>query len=289
MIQMIHSSALIDPQAVIGRGVSIGPYCVVEADAVVGNGCRLAAGVVVKQGTRLGDDNEVDEGVVLGGRPQHLARCGPWGGLVIGCGNMIREHVTIHRAMAPDHSTRVGDENLLMVNAHVAHDCHIGNHTIITNNVMLAGHVTVGDYAYLSGGVGVHQFCRIGSHAMVGGQAHIHQDVPPFVTVDGQSTRVVGLNTIGLKRRGFTPDSLQQLKEAYRIMYRRGLPWDQVLSTLQAKFPSGPAAELHPFLCSGQRGFTPERRRSGGMTVPLPRVEFGAATADDWVARRRAG
>ena len=131
-----------------------------------------------------------------------------------------------------------------MVNAHVAHDCRVGSHTIITNNVMLAGHVTVGDYAYLSGGVGVHQFCRIGSHCMVGGQSHINKDVPPYVTVDGLSTRVVGLNVIGLKRRGFTPDEILQLKQAYRIIYRQGLTWEQVLETLSATFTVGAGSRL---------------------------------------------
>ena len=210
----IHSTAVIDPQATIGCDVSIGPFCIIEAGAVIGDGCRLAAHVVVKKGTTLGVCNEVDEYVVLGGRPQHIARHTCWGQVRIGARNMIREHVTVHGAMSADSVTVIGDENLLMVNAHVAHDCQVGNHTIITNNVMLAGHVTVGDYAYLSGGVGVHQFCRIGSHCMVGGQAHINKDVPPYVTVDGVSTRVVGLNLIGLRRRGFTAEQILELKQA---------------------------------------------------------------------------
>jgi UDP-N-acetylglucosamine acyltransferase len=289
MAQSIHPTAMVHPQAVLGCDVEIGPYCVLEAETTVGDGCRLASHVVIKRGTTLGAQNLVDEGAILGGRPQHVARHDRWGTLVIGAGNMIREHVTIHCAMAPDRCTRVGDDNLIMVNAHVAHDCQVGHHTILTNNVMLAGHVTVGDYAYLSGGVGVHQFCRIGSHAMVGGQAHINQDVPPYVTVDGQSTRVVGLNVIGLRRRGFAPEAIQQLKEAYRIIYRHGLAWNDVLRALQTTFSSGPAADFAAFLAQGQRGFVSERRRPALTVIPLPRVAEHGGAACRKPALRRAG
>jgi UDP-N-acetylglucosamine acyltransferase len=285
----IHPTAVIDPQAIIGCDVSIGPFCVVEAGAIVGDGCRLASQVVVKERTTLGTANEVDEGVVLGGRPQHVARHAHWGQVRIGSRNMIREHVTIHGAMSPDSATVVGDDNLIMVNAHVAHDCRVGSHTIITNNVMLAGHVTVGDYAYLSGGVGVHQFCRIGSHCMVGGQSHINKDVPPYVTVDGLSTRVVGLNLIGLKRRGFTPDEIVQLKQAYRIIYRQGLTWEQVLETLSATFTSGPAADFYPFLRAGQRGFILERRTPMDATIPLPQLMVEPESSQSLAAQRKTG
>ncbi len=283
----IHPTAVIDPHAHLGCQVSVGPFCVIEGGAVVGDRCRLAARVVVKAQTTLGTDNDVDEGTVLGGRPQHIARHEQWGHLRIGARNMIRENVTVHRAMSPESATVIGDDNLLMVNAHVAHDCRIGSHTILTNNVMLAGHVTVGDFAYLSGGVGVHQFCRIGSHAMVGGQSHINKDVPPFVTVDGLSTRVVGLNVIGLKRRGFTPDEILQLKRAYRIIYRQGLTWEQVLETLRATFTSGPAADFYPFLSTGQRGFVLERRTPVEATIPLPQLKVDPESAQ--AAIRKVG
>ncbi|MHB0957411.1 MAG: acyl-ACP--UDP-N-acetylglucosamine O-acyltransferase [Pirellulaceae bacterium] len=289
MEHSIHPTAVIDPRATLGRQVSIGPFCVVEAGSIVGDGCRLASRVVVKEGTTLGDRNDVDEGTVLGGRPQHVARHPQWGKLVIGTGNMIRENVTIHRAMSPDQSTVVGDDNLIMVNAHIAHDCHVGNHTILTNNVMLAGHVSVDDYAYLSGGVGVHQFCRIGSHCMVGGQSHINKDVPPYVTVDGVSTRVVGLNVIGLKRRGFTADEIQQLKEAYRIIYRQGLMWEQVLEQLRTTFVSGPATNFYAFFRDGRRGFVLERRTPAEATIPLPQLKVAPAVVTTAAAQRKVG
>ena len=288
MATIVHSTAVIDPRARIGCGVSIGPFCLIEAGAVVGDDCRLAARVTVKEGTTLGEANKVDEGTVLGGWPQHACHQGEVGQLVIGAANTIRENVTIHCAWHRETAPTVGDHNFIMVNAHIAHDCRIGNHTIITNNVLLAGHVSVDDYAYLSGAVAVHQFCRIGSHCMVGGQAHVKKDVPPFVTVDGQSTRVVGLNLIGLRRRGFTPDEITQLKHAYRIIYRQGLTWSKVLEMLRSTFTSGPAAAFYPFLSDSRRGFIQERRTPTDATVPLPQlhVESDAAEA---AAQRRVG
>jgi UDP-N-acetylglucosamine acyltransferase len=261
----------VSPQAEIGSNVSIGPFCVVDSDVKIGDGTTLAARVSVKDGTRLGKNNEISEGAILGGRPQHKRAGEKLGELHIGNGNTIRENVTLHRGLEPGNNTVVGDNNLIMVNAHVAHDCHIGNQTIIANNVMLAGHVTVGNCAYLSGAAGIHQFCRIGHYAMVGGQAHINQDVPPFVTIDGQSSTVVGLNIIGLRRAGFSDADLLQLKQAYRIVYRSGMTWSETLRVLADTFHDGPAAQFLPFLSSGKRGFTQERRVPRSATVPLPR------------------
>lgn len=265
----IHPTAVVGCQVDLGRDVTIGPFCVIEDGAVIGDGCCLAGRVAVKQGTRLGPDNQVAEGAVLGGRPQHLRAGDQVGQLIIGRGNTIRENATIHRGLSQGHNTYVGDNNLIMVNAHVAHDCHVGSHTIIANNVMMAGHVTVGDRAYLSGAVAIHQFCRIGAYAMVGGQAHIKQDVPPYMTVDGHASRIVGLNVIGLRRNGFTNDDLTQLKEAYRVIYRSGMRWTDVLDSLRIQFPTGPAAAFHEFLSTGRRGFLQERRAPRGATLPI--------------------
>lgn len=284
-MKRIHNTAVIDPEAVIGQGVEIGPFSIVEAGTVIGDGCRLASHVVIKRGTTLGNDNEVCEGAVLGGKPQHVAPGDHSGPLIIGHGNVIRENVTIHRALTASQSTVVGDQNLIMVNAHVAHDCRVGSHTIIANNVMMAGHVTLGDYAYLSGAVGIHQFCRVGAHAMVGGQAHVTKDIPPYVTVDGMTTRVVGLNVIGLRRRGYSREDLTQLKAAYRIIYRQGLTWAEVLDVLKHTFSSGPASDFHPFFAHGHRGFVLERRTPAAALVRLSRVSM----AEEPAARRKAG
>jgi UDP-N-acetylglucosamine acyltransferase len=265
----IHPTAVVSPKAVLGEHVHIGPFAVIEPGAVIGDGCRLAARVSVRSGVVLGNDNEVHEGTVLGGKPQHLRAGERVGGVQIGNANMIREHVTVHLALHEGEYTRIGDRNLLMVGAHVAHDCRLGNHTIITNNVLLAGHVTVEDRAYLSGGVAVHQYLRIGRYAIVGGLGHVKADVPPYVTVDGDSNKVVGLNVIGLRRGGFTPEEIQQLKAAYRVIYRSGLKWSNVLARLKAEFTQGPAAYFHEFLSGSQRGVVQERRTPRMAMVPL--------------------
>ncbi len=264
-----HPTAVVDPRAHIGKDVSLGPFCVIEADVEIGAGCILASRVVVKNKTTLGPGNSVAEGAVLGGRPQHIAHDLAPGALRIGSGNTIRENVTIHTALKSSDATTIGNDNLIMVNAHVAHDCQIGNHTIVANNAMLAGHVVIEDYAYLSGAVGIHQFCRVGAHCMVGGQARVTKDIPPYVTVDGGTTRICGLNLIGLRRRGFTAGDIKQLKAAYRLIYRQGLTWREVLAQLGAQFQDGPAAAFHEFLSGGKRGFTLERRTPANATVPL--------------------
>lgn len=258
---LIHPTAVVSRYAALGKGVTIGPHVVVEGETVIGPGCRLEAHCVIKEGAILGPNNHVFEGAVIGGLPQHIHMPEHPGKVVLGAGNVIREHVTIHRALEENEATIVGDNNLLMVNAHVAHDCRLGNGCILANNVMLAGHVSVGDRAYLSGAVAVHQFCRIGAFAMVGGHARVGKDIPPYVTVDGFTTLVVGLNIIGLRRAGFTLEDIRQLKEAYRIIYRSGLSWQAILETLRERFREGPAAALYPFLSTTTRGITPERHR----------------------------
>jgi UDP-N-acetylglucosamine acyltransferase len=256
----IHPSAVIDPQADIASDVSIGPFCVVEGDVAIGQGCRLASHTVVKKGTSLGENNVVFEGAVLGGRPQHMHAGELVGRLQIGSGNTIRENATIHCGVREIDWTIVGDNNLIMVNAHIGHDCRIGSNAIITNNAMIAGHVVVDDRAYISGAVGIHQFCHIGKLAMVGGQAHINRDVLPYVTVDGQSSHVVGLNLIGLKRNGFSEHDITQLKAAYRLIYRSGLTWAEILVELRKEFSDGPASVYCEFLQRGKRGIMQDRR-----------------------------
>ncbi len=265
----IHPSAYVSHKAELGRDVTIGPFSIVEDDVFVGNDCRLEGHVTIKSGTALGAHNHVAEGAVLGGVPQHTKAGSELGTLLIGNGNRIREYVTIHRGLTPSSCTKIGDGNMIMVNAHVAHDCHIGNNTVIVNNVMLAGHIVVGNGAYFGGAAGVHQFCRIGRLAMIGGQAHVSQDVPPFVMVDGISNEIVGLNVVGLRRAGVTRDEIKDLKAAYRLIYRSGLLWKDMLEVLRNTFKSGPAAEFHPFLSIGERGFVHERKTPRGASLKL--------------------
>ncbi len=266
---MIHPSAIVSPSACVGEDVQIGPFCVVEAGAMVGSGCILESRVAIKEGTVLGQNNCVSEGAILGGLPQHVHVPAQPGRVAIGSGNTIRENVTIHRALVAEHATTIGDNCLLMVGAHVAHDCRLGNNVIVTNNAMLAGHVHVDDRAYISGAVGIHQFCRVGTLAMVGGQAHLVQDVPPYVTIDGLSSLVVGLNKVGLRRAGYNQAAVQELMAAYRVIYRSGLRWTEVLEQLRTRFPTGPAALFYEFLSTTARGIVSERRTPPGATIKL--------------------
>jgi UDP-N-acetylglucosamine acyltransferase len=265
----IHPLAVISPLAEIGPDVKIGPYCVIEPNVTIGPDCILENHVVIKQGTTLGPRNQVFDGAVLGGLPQHVHVPERPGRVLIGSGNTIRENVTIHRALDEHRTTVIGDNCLLMVNAHVAHDCHIGNNVILTNNVMLAGHITIGDRAYLSGAAGVHQFCRIGTLAMVGGQAHVSQDVPPFVTVDGISSLIVGLNQVGLRRSGYDPAKIQQIKDAYRVIYRSGRMWKEILEILRTEYVYGPASLFYEFLSTTKRGIVSERRMPPNATLKI--------------------
>ena len=260
----IHPLACVSSKATIAADVKIGPFCVIEPDVRIASGCRLGGHVTIKSGTELGENNIVCEGVVLGGGPQHTAAPISNGRLVIGHGNTIREHATLHRAMKESNTTIVGNGNYIMVNAHVGHDCRIGDHNVIVNNVMLGGHVHVGNRVNLGGAAAVHQFCRVGSMAMVGGQAHIIQDVPPFVTVDGLTSRIVGLNLIGLRRNGCGTDDIKQLKALYRVLYRSSKPWKEILAILNAEYSIGLPGELTEFLHATKRGIVSERRSGSG-------------------------
>jgi UDP-N-acetylglucosamine acyltransferase len=266
----IHPLAVVDPTAEISHGVVIGPFSVVEPGTVIGEGCVLESHVVIKQGTMLGPNNHVCEGAILGGLPQHLRMPPRVGSLVIGHNNTIREHSTVHRALHETEATTVGSNNLLMAGVHIAHDCQVGSNTIFANNAMLAGHVLVEDRAYISGSVAVHQFCRVGGYAMVGGLARVVKDVPPYVTIDGNSGFVVGLNSVGLRRNGFSNEDIGQLKAAYRLIYRSGLRWRQILDRLRTEYPAGPASHFAAFFDGSTRGIVAERRIPPATTLKMP-------------------
>lgn len=268
----IHPLAIVSPQAVVGQGTTVGPFCIIEPDAVLGRQCTLASRVVIRSGTTLGDHCTVHEGAVVGGYPQHLHLPERQGRVIIGSHCTIRENCTVHRALKEESVTTIGEHCLLMVGAHVAHDCSVGPNVILANNVLLGGFVSVGDRAFISGAVAVHQFCRVGRLAMIGGCARVVQDVPPYVMVDGHSGLIVGLNLVGLRRNGYSAGDVTQLKAAYRAVYRRGLRWDDVLAALQQEFTSGPAADFHPFLSKGTRGFIQERRMPPNATLKLRRA-----------------
>ncbi|MEI6255657.1 MAG: acyl-ACP--UDP-N-acetylglucosamine O-acyltransferase [Planctomycetota bacterium] len=265
----IHPLASVSPEARLGIGVSIGAFASVEDDVELGDHCVVASGAVVKSGVTAGCQNEFCEHAVIGGAPQHAGRPQHIGRVVIGDNNVFREHVTIHRALKPESATTVGDTNYVMASAHFGHDCTVGNNAIFANGAMLGGHVAVSDRAFVSGAVAVHQFCRVGRLAMVGGHARVVQDVPPYMLLDGQSGCIVGLNVVGLRRSGHSADEITSLKAAYRIIYRRGLAWKDVLAALRAEFSAGPVTQLLDFLSTGTRGFAQERRAPPPATLRL--------------------
>jgi UDP-N-acetylglucosamine acyltransferase len=289
----IHPTAVVSPLAVIHSNVEIGPFCTVEAGAVVGQGCKLAARVTVKSSVVLGREVSLCEGAVVGGMPQHINPPANPGRVVVGERCVLRENVTVHRAMKEDSETRIGSGCLLMVGSHVAHDCRVGNSVILTNNVLLGGHVQVGDRAVMGGGSAVHQFCRVGRLAMVAACAKIVQDVPPFVMTDGTAGMIVGLNKVGLKRSGMTPEEILQVKQAYRVIYRQGLLFNDTIAALEEYFQAGPAAEFAQFFRTGKRGFVQERRSPPRAAVRLHNADDEADEAANETAtielKRRAG
>jgi len=263
----IHPSAIVSSAAILASDVEIGPFCVVEAGVQIAAGSRLTAHATIRTGTTLGRETTVCEGAVIGGLPQHTNSPTNLGGVVIGDRSMLREHVTIHRAMHHDANTTLGDDCLIMVGAHVAHDCHVGNHTILTNGAMLGGHVSVGDRACLGGNSAVHQFCRIGRLAMVGACTKVVQDVPPFVLTDGATALIVGLNKVGLRRADLSREEIFDLKAAYRLIYREGLSFRETIAALQQRFPTSVASEFATFFQVGNRGFVQERRSPPRVTL----------------------
>ena len=256
----IHPTAVISPHAQLGAGVSVGPYTVIEDDVVLGEGCEIAAHVVIKRFTTLGRANRVFEHAVLGGEPQDVKFKGEQSRLIIGDDNLIREGVTLHRASGEGETTLLGSRNFLMINVHIAHNCVIGDDNIFANDVALAGYITIEDHVFLSNNVGAHQFVQMGRYAMVGGKSKIVQDVPPFFITDGNPPRVRGLNTVGLRRAGFSTEERRALKEAYRILFRSNLPLEDALSEM-ARLDDENVAHLIKFIRNSKRGFVRARRR----------------------------
>ena len=221
----IHPTALIDPTAVIGASVSIGAYSVIGADVEIGEGTVIGPHVVIEGPTRIGRDNRITQFASLGGAPQDKKFAGERTELVIGDRNLIREFATINRGTGEGGGiTRIGNDNWLLAYVHVAHDCHIGNNVVFSNYSALAGHVTIGDWTIMSGYSGVHQFCKVGAHAFIGMGCLVGHDVPPFVMMaNEQQGRPRGINSEGLKRRGFDATRIAAIKRAYRTLYMAGL------------------------------------------------------------------
>ncbi len=255
----IHQTAVVSPRAELASDVRVGPYAVVEEDVRVGAGCEIGAHAVVKRFTTLGERNRVYEHATLGGEPQDMKFKGERSALIIGDDNLIREYATLHRASGEGEATRVGSRNFLMVGTHIAHNCEVGDDNVLANGVALAGHIVVEDHVFFSSNVGAHQFVHFGRYAMVGGKTKVVQDVLPFFTTDGNPPRVRGLNTIGLRRGGFSPEARAALKRAYQVLFRARLPLARALATLE-EVDDENVAHLVAFIRASRRGFTREER-----------------------------
>jgi UDP-N-acetylglucosamine acyltransferase len=220
----IHASAVVDPSARIGSGVEIGAFTIVGADVEIGEGTRIGPHCSIHGPTRIGRDNRIHGHAAIGGDPQDKKYAGERVELLIGDGNVIREFVTINRGTGGGGGvTRIGDDNWLLAYTHVAHDCQVGSHCVFSNNSTLAGHVEIGDWVIMSGFAGIHQFCRIGAHAFIGMGALVNGDVPPYLLVASEDYgRPRGINSEGLKRRGFDGDRIAAIKRAYRAVYVAG-------------------------------------------------------------------
>ncbi len=252
----IHATALVDPSARIGDGVSIGPYTVVGAGVEVGDGTTIGAHCTLQGPTRIGRDNRIHAHVAIGGDAQDKKFAGEHAELEIGDRNVIREFCTINRGTGHGGGcTRIGDDNWLLAYVHVAHDCRVGNGCVFSNNATLAGHVEVGDQVILGGFAGVHQFCRIGAHAFIGMGAFVNGDVPPFVLVAQEGySRPRGVNVEGLKRRGFDPARVAAIRRAYKALYVSGAKLEDARQRLEELArDSEDVRALLEFIGSGER------------------------------------
>jgi UDP-N-acetylglucosamine acyltransferase len=252
---VIHPTAIIDKKAEIEETCEVGPYCIIEGDVKIGKGTRLQGHVFLQGRVEIGDNCTISPFASIGGPPQDTTYKGEDTMLVVGNGNIIKEYVTLNRGTPVGGGvTRIGNDNFLMAYAHVAHDCSVGNSVIMANCATLAGHVHVDDYTILAGLCAVHQFCRIGKYAFISGVTGVAKDIPPFMIAAGSRAKLYGLNVVGLERRGFSKEDINQLKKAYRMLFRSTLPLTTSLKIVQEELSSPHVEELLRFIQSSKRG-----------------------------------
>ncbi|MFD1243647.1 acyl-ACP--UDP-N-acetylglucosamine O-acyltransferase [Paralysiella testudinis] len=255
-MSLIHSTAIVDPKAELDSSVRVGPYTVIGAHVQIGAGTSIGAHAVIEGHTTIGEHNTIFQFASLGAVPQDKKYAGEPTRLIIGNNNTIREFTTFNLGTVTGiGETRVGNDNWIMAYVHLAHDCVVGNHTIFANNASLAGHVTINDWVILGGYSLVHQFCIIGEHAMTAFAAGVHKDVPPYVMAAGYRAEPAGLNTEGLKRRGFSAEQIANIKNVYKILYRQGLPYEEARAQIVALADTAPElAVFKDFFAVSERG-----------------------------------
>jgi len=242
---MIHPQAIIEPGAVIGKNVTVGPWTYIASNVVIGDNCVISANVVINGPTKIGQGNRIFQFASIGEECQDLKYAGEPTELIIGDNNTFRECCTIHRGTIQDNSlTQIGSNNLFMAYSHVAHDCIVGNNCIMANNASIAGHVRVGNHVIIGGMSGVHQFCHIGDHSFVAANALVLKDIPAYVMASGHPAKPFGLNSEGLKRRGFTSDIIISIKRAYKSVYRKKLSVEAALTEIEQQAEASPALTI---------------------------------------------
>lgn len=253
----IHPTALVDASATIAADAVIGPWAIVGPNCVVGSGSVLQPRAVLEENVTIGQHVTVGIGTVLGGKPQDLKWQGEETFVEIGNHTTIREYSTINRGTSQSWKTTVGEHCYIMSYVHLAHDCHVGNHVIMSNGTQLAGHVTIDDWAIISGLCAIHQFAKVGRHSFIGGCSRVAKDVPPFVKAVGNPIKLYGLNSVGLQRRGFSDETVSELKKAYRMFFRSDLNVSQALEQARQELkPSAEVQDLISFIETSGRGTT---------------------------------
>ena len=252
----IHPSAIIDPKAELDSSVEVAAYCVIGAGVRVGENTKIGSHVVLKGPTTIGKNNQIYQFSSLGESPQDKKYAGEPTTLEIGDNNTIREFCTFNRGTIQDKGvTKIGNDNWIMAYVHIAHDCTIGNHTIMANNSSLAGHVDIHDYAILGGFTLIHQFCKVGAHVITAVNSVVFKDIPPYVTASGYDANPHGINSEGLKRRGFSPETIMQIKRAYKVLYRNSLTLEEAKLELAEMQKSCKEINLlSEFLTNSNRG-----------------------------------
>jgi len=252
----IHSTAIVSPKAEIDEGTFIGPFCIIQDGVHIRQGTRLISNVIIEGDTEIGENCVVYPFASIGLPPQDMKYKGEKTGVTIGSNNTIREYSTIHRAsVGGDGMTSIGDNNFFMAYVHVAHDCKIGHSVIMANVATLAGHVLIEDHAVIGGLVAIHQFTRIGTYSMVGGFSGVGQDIPPYMIASGARAKLFGLNAIGLKRHGFADSTINELKKAYKILFREKRTLKDAIQKIQEDLPyTDEIKHLIEFIQKNKRG-----------------------------------
>ncbi|MBM4260409.1 MAG: acyl-ACP--UDP-N-acetylglucosamine O-acyltransferase [Deltaproteobacteria bacterium] len=253
---LIHPTAIVDPQAELAEGVEVGAYAIIGAGVRVGKGCKIRAHAVVEGRTTLGEGNEIFQFASVGSKPQDLKFRGEPSELIIGNGNIIREYVSLNPGTSGGGMvTRVGDQNLLMMYCHIAHDCIVGNRNIVANGATLGGHVVLEDSCIVGGLAGIHQFVHVGTGAILGAGSMVSKDVPPFCNATGDRAKLHGLNLEGMRRRGFSKEQIDQVRKAYRIMFQSKLLTKDALAKVRSELPqSSEVLRFIDFIAQSKRG-----------------------------------